>query len=52
MWSLFATSLWVGAIFLFSTHSGLAMACLAAGMYLGFSIKQLYNGYTAYSLAR
>jgi hypothetical protein len=28
--------------------NGVAMASLAVGTYLGFSLKQLYNGYSAY----
>lgn len=52
MWSLFATPLWVGGIFVVITYSGLALACLAAGVYFGFSLKQLYDGYTAYILAQ
>lgn len=49
--SVLATLLWVGGIHFVRIYSGLAVASLAVGMYLGFSIKQLYDGYCAYEAA-
>lgn len=49
IFSVFATPLWVGTVHLVHIWSGLAITSLFVGMYLGFSIKQLFNGYSAYS---
>jgi len=51
VFSTFATILWVGGIHWMLVTNGLAITSLAVGMYLGFSLKQLYDGYSAYSVA-
>lgn len=51
VFSMFATILWVGGIHWVLVTNGVAITSLAVGMYLGFSLKQLYNGYSAYSVA-
>lgn len=47
----FATILWVVGIHLVLITNGVTITSLVVGMYLGFSLKQLYNGYSAYSVA-
>jgi hypothetical protein len=51
VFTAFATPLWVGGIHLLLVTNGTAITSLAVGLYLGFSLKQLYNGYSAYSSA-
>ena len=51
VFSLFATLLWVGGIHWVLVTNGVAITSLAVGMFLGFSLKQLYNGCSAYSAA-
>lgn len=49
VFSTFATLLWVGGVHLLLITNGVAITGLAVGMYLGFSLKQLYDGYSEYS---
>ena len=50
MFSVFAVIGWVVAVHIVLVYSGLAITTLLVGMYLGFSLKQLYDGYTVRSL--
>lgn len=50
IFSTLATILWVGGVHLVLVSSGVALTSLLVGMYLGFSLKQLYSGYIAYSI--
>lgn len=49
IFSTIATVLWLAAVHLLLITNGLAITCLAVGLYLGFALKQLYDGYGAYS---
>lgn len=49
IFSTIAIALWLGGVHMLLITAGLAITCLAVGLFLGFALKQLYDGYCAYS---